>query len=150
MAKTTTDEKVMAMVEKELKKNPDVSVDELQEKATSVNKDVASLTARQFHARYPLQIKRRMAAKSGPKTEKKKKKKTTRKKRSAKGRTKKARAEKAAAAPAASGPNRDAVRDAFLSFASELAAAEARKDLVRVLAGVDKYVDRAMKASGRS
>lgn len=147
MAKTKTDEKVMAMVEKELQKKPDISVDELQEKATSINKDVASLTARQFHARYPLQIKRRKAIRASEAPGKKAKKKPAAKKR--KGRTTKRKAGRAAAASAGSDVNRDAVRDSFLQFASELAAAEARKDLVKVLAGVDKYVDRVVKAATR-
>ena len=138
MAKAKTDEKVMQMVEQELQKNPDISVDELQEKATSINKDVASLTARQFHARYPLQVKRRMATKgsAAPKTKKKKTRTAGRK------------AKKATGTPAGD-VDREAVRDAFLAFASDLAAAEARKDLVKVLAGVDKYVDRAVKAAAK-
>ena len=43
--------------------------------------------------------------------------------------------------------NKDAVRAVFLSFATELSAAEARKDVVAVLAAVDRYVDRAIKAA---
>lgn len=159
MAKTKTDEKVMAMVEKELEKNPDVSVDELQAKGASINKDVASLTARQFHARYPLQVKRRKAMASDAAAPKKAKKPTKRKK--AKTKAKKAAkakrsasrkdraAEKAASTAAGAAMDRDAVRKAFLGFASELTAAEARKDLVKVLAGVDKYVDQVEKAAGR-
>ncbi|HZD06308.1 MAG TPA: hypothetical protein VE173_15465 [Longimicrobiales bacterium] len=145
MAKTETDEKVMEMVEQELKKNPAVSVDELQEKAKSINQDVASLTARQFHARYPLQVKRRMATKGRAA-------KATRapKKKAAPRRTRRARAKAPAAAPApaAAGADRDAIRGTFLSFASALTAAEARKDLVKVLANVDKYIDQVVKAAG--
>jgi hypothetical protein len=44
--------------------------------------------------------------------------------------------------------DRDEVRAQFLSFASDIAAAEARKDLVKVLANVDKYVDAVAKAVG--
>lgn len=162
MAKTKTDEKVMAMVEKELEKNPDVSVDELQAKGASINNDVASLTARQFHARYPLQVKRRKAMASdaaAPKKTKRSAKKATKRKKATKakkaakakrsaGRKDRA-AEKAASAAAGEAVDRDAVRKAFLGFASELTAAEARKDLVKVLAGVDKYVDQVEKAAGR-
>ena len=144
MAKAETDPKVMSMVERELKKNAAVSVEELQKKAARINKGVSSLTARQFHARYPLQIKRRKAG--GTPTPKATKKATPRRTR----RTSRKRTVAATPAPvvADAGVDRDAIRTAFLSFASELAAAEARKDVVKVLAGVDKYVDRVAKASG--
>jgi hypothetical protein len=45
---------------------------------------------------------------------------------------------------------REAVRASFLKFASDLAAADARKDLVRVVAGVDRYVDEVLKATGNA
>lgn len=148
MAKSETDEKVMAMVAEELKKNPDISVDELQKKASSINKGVSSLTARQFHARYPLQIKRRKAAGSRPaKSAPKARKPAARASKPA--RRKAVKAVEAAPAAAAAAVDREAVRQAFLRFATDLAAAEARKDLVKVLAGVDKYVDQVSKAAGR-
>lgn len=122
------DEKVMQVVEKELKKNPDASVDELLEVAKKVNPSVAELTKRQFHARYPLQVKRRL---NPPKrrTRKKTSKKTSR-----------------TASP--SQPKRDQLREIFLRFASDLAAAEERKAVVRVVAGVDKYVDEVLTKLG--
>jgi hypothetical protein len=43
--------------------------------------------------------------------------------------------------------SRDAVRQALLRFATELSGAEQRSDLVRVLAGVDGYVDEIVKAA---
>ena len=61
--KTTTDAEVMSWVEGQLKDNPDVSVDELLAGAVKLNAGIAELTKRQFHARYPLQVKR--AAKPG-------------------------------------------------------------------------------------
>jgi hypothetical protein len=57
-----TDEKVMRMVEAELGKNPDASVDELFDKAKGLNSGVARMSRRQFHARYPLQVKRKKGA----------------------------------------------------------------------------------------
>lgn len=143
--KDETNPKVMELVEKELEKNPDASVDELWDKARKIDPSVAKLTKRQFHARYPLQIKRRKSRGS-------KKKTTSRKKRaSGKPAAKKAtgkRASRKESSPAAPTANREAVRTVFLAFASDLAAAEARKDVVKVLAGVDTYVNRAMKAAG--
>lgn len=123
MAKT--EEKVMELVEDELKKNPGASTDELFEKAKKVSSSIGKLSLRQFNARYPLQVKRRKSQTSGRKT-----------------RRRGASRKKAAAA----GDGREAVRHTLLSFASDLAGAQERKDLVKVLADVDKYVDRVMKA----
>ena len=126
MAKT--DEKVMALVEKELTKNPDASVDELYEKAKKAESGVGELTLRQFNARYPLQVKRRMSRKAGG--SKRSRRRSTRKSR----------------AKTDDGKRREKIRETFLRFASDLTAAEERKDLVDVVAGVDKYVNQVMKA----
>lgn len=141
---TTTSDKVMSMVEKELAENPDASVDELYEKAKKVDKSVAELTKRQFHARYPLQVKRR---KSRSKPRRKKKSTATGSRRgSSKAGAKKSPARRARAAGVGGSDGREAVREVFLSFASDLAAAEARKDVVKVLAGIDAYVSDAIEA----
>ena len=55
------DEKVLSAVEAELKKNPEATVDELFAIALGVNEAVAGLSKRQFHARYPLQVKRKLS-----------------------------------------------------------------------------------------
>ena len=57
-----TDPKVMALVASELEKNPDVSVEDLYSMAKKANRGVARMSRRQFHARYPLQIKRKQGA----------------------------------------------------------------------------------------
>ncbi len=126
------DEGVFSAVEAELKKNPKASVDELMEIAKGVSPAIGKLSKRQFHARYPLQVKRKMSpSKPGrPRT-----RKAAGRKRSTRGR---------------GNGGRDAVRAVFLDFASDLAAAEARKDVVRVVASVDKYVDDVLKATGAS
>jgi hypothetical protein len=57
---------------------------------------------------------------------------------------------KSAAAPAASaggGQNRDAVRSLLLQFASDVAGAEGKADVVRVIGRVDSWVDRLLKAA---
>lgn len=132
MANAKTDDKVMALVEQELKKKPDATVDELYEKATKVEKSVAKLTKRQFNARYPLQVKRRMGGMS---------------KRSKPRAAAKKKAARAKAPSADAGAGRDAVRATFMRFASDMASAEQRKDLVKFLAGVDSYVDDVLKAA---
>lgn len=125
------DEKVLSAVEAALAKNPDATVDELFALAQGVNQAVAGLSKRQFHARYPLQVKRKL---SPPKP---------RKARKAKARPRGGRTQAGTA-------SREAVRACLLKFASDLAAAEARKDLVRVVAGVDRYVDEVLKATGHA
>lgn len=126
MAKT--DEKVMKLVESELKKNPEISVDELYAKAKKAKSDIGDLTLRQFNARYPLQVKRRMSGSSRKRARRRK----TRK----------------ASSSTEDGASREKVRETFLRFASDLAAAEERKDLVDVLANVDQYVDQVLKTTG--
>lgn len=125
------DEKVLGAVEEALRKNPQATVDELFALAVSVNGEVASLSKRQFHARYPLQVKRKMAP--------------------AKPRKRPSRGPgRGAGRPrAANPPARDAVRATLLRFASDLTAAEARTDLVKVVAGVDRYVDEILRTTGR-
>ncbi len=187
---TTVDEKIRAAVEAALKKNPKATVDELYELAKGISRSVTRMNKRQFHARYPLQIKRR--AKKGAakvagakaKAAPRKKAKTARKKAAAKKpaakktaagagkaaakkavvrktkaaakrvrtaarKARAAAARKAAPASAATPApqlDREAIRKTFLRFASDLTGAEARKDLVKVLAGVDRYVDEVVKA----
>lgn len=130
MAKT--DEKVMALVEKELKKSPDASVDELYEKAKKAESAIGQLSKRQFNARYPLQVKRRMSRQgSGGKRSRRRSTRKARKK-------------------GDDGQRREKVRETLLRFASDLAAAEERRELVDVVAGVDKYVDQVLKAADGS
>jgi hypothetical protein len=125
-----TDDKVYTAVEGALQKNPSASVDELFDIARGVSPAVGKLTKRQFHARYPLQVKRRMSPK-------KPRRKTRAKAASRGGRR----------AHSSNGSARESVRATFMRFASDLAAAEARKDVVKVVAGVDRYVDEVLKAT---
>lgn len=53
-----TNERVMEMVRRELEKDPSVGNEKLQEKAARIDPSLAQLTTRQFHAKYPLQVKR--------------------------------------------------------------------------------------------
>lgn len=141
-------DKILALVEAELKKNPEATTGELQDAAKKKFPSVGRLTKRQFNARYPLQIKRRKTSSAG-----KKKTTRTRTKRAASAVKKAAsktprRRRSAPVAPAREGADRDAIRQQFLRFASDITAAESRRDLVRVLASVDKYVEAVAKAAG--
>ncbi|MSR35223.1 MAG: hypothetical protein EXR95_01090 [Gemmatimonadetes bacterium] len=138
MAKT--DEKVMLMVEQELAKNPEASVDELFDKAKRLNSGIARMTRRQFHARYPLQVKRRQGAgKRG--------RKGTKGKKAAAAKGVKTRGP--GRARAAQGDGRDAVRQVLLRLAEQAASADTPSALVKLIVGVDRYVDDVMKVTGR-
>jgi hypothetical protein len=126
-----SDDKVFAAVETALAKNPAASVDELFDLAKGINSSVGRLTKRQFHARYPLQVKRRMNP--------------AKRRRKAAGKTARANGRRA---KQAEGSVRDLVRSTFLRFASEVAGAESRKDMVKVVAGVDRYVDDVLQTTG--
>jgi len=125
------DEKVLAAVETAIKENPNATVDELMELAKGVSPSMGKLTKRQFHARYPLQVKRKMSAAKGGRRRTRKRTSGKRGNRAAKN-------------------GREAVRAAFLRFASDLAGAEARKDVIKVVANVDKYVDEVLRVTGTS
>lgn len=52
----------METVEEELRKDPEISNEELRSKAEDIDPEFADLSARQFNARYPLQVKRQLEA----------------------------------------------------------------------------------------
>lgn len=122
------DEKIMKLVEDEMEKKPDVAVTELFEKAKAASPEMKKLTLRQFNARFPLQVKRR-------------------KNRAAGGGARRGGGRRKARGRGRQEADREAVRSAFLSFAMAITAAEDKKDLVKVLAGVDKYVDDAVRGA---
>jgi len=118
-------EKVMAFVQEELARNPEVATSELFEMAKKIDSGVKNLSLRQFNARFPLQIKRKQTL--------------ARPKRRPRGAAARRRL-------TAATHGRAGVREVFLRFAEDLSSAEERKDLVRVLAAVDRYVDDAIEA----
>lgn len=129
------DEKVMTFVEVTLKKNPEIELEDLFQRTKKVIPSAGKLSKRQFNARYPLQVKRRRAL-AARETQGKKP-----------GRKKKAHPREALPKKPSfqSTAPRDKVRQVLLKFATDIAAAEERKDLVKVLAGVDYYVDEVLK-----
>jgi hypothetical protein len=112
--------KVMEMIEAELKKNPDISNPELFEKAKTIDKSVAKLSPRQFNAMYPLQVKRAM---------------------------KPARPRKRKSGKAGTNAQREKVRAVLLSLAKDVADAGGKGEVVDIVAGIDGYVDRVLKAT---
>ncbi len=62
-AKKQPHERVMEFVEHELKKDPKIGSSDLFKKAKKVSRSVSGMTIQQFHAKYPLQVRRRLAPK---------------------------------------------------------------------------------------
>lgn len=110
---------VMEMVQRELKKKPDTPTTKLYEKAKTVDAAIGKLSVRQFHARYPLQVKR---GRAGAKPRRGGGKKQV---------------------------NRDAVRSTLLQLVKDVAAADGKAGMVDLVSGIDKYVDRVAKAAAR-
>jgi hypothetical protein len=122
----------MAFVEKAMAETPDIASKDLFEKTKASLPEARELNIRQFHARYPLQVKRKASLAEGG---------TRRRRRKGAGRRRKAR-------KGATPTNRDAVRNALLKFATDLSSAEDRGEVVKVLARVDTYVDNILEAAG--
>lgn len=139
-------DKVMQYVERELAKNPDVSNDTLLEGAKKIDKSVTALTPRQFHAKYPLQVKRR-SGKPSAKTKKKSKKSSAKATRRG-GATRGRRATKrTSAATTTSSAGEDGVRSVMMKFAKDLSSADTQVETIEVLSNLDRYVSDIMKAA---
>jgi hypothetical protein len=139
-------EQVMEMVVKELDKDPAVSLESLYGRAKEIDSSISELSLRQFHARYPLQVKRSRSRGAA-----KKQKGSSPRKRAAAGdkttapRVATQRRSRGEASGGGAGFDREKVRQLFLEFASEFAEAETRSEIVRVLSSVDSYVNRLAK-----
>ena len=132
---------VLEYVTRKLGENPGVKNAELFAGACEIDASVAELSPRQFHAKYPLQVKRRLAAAADE-----------------------AQAPAAPAAPAVAAPappepapaaeapsmgdgDATAVRGLLLSLARELANAGTQAETIEVIVGLDAYVDDIMQAA---
>lgn len=124
-----TNEKVMEMVRNELDRNPDAENKELYRKAEEIDASIGDLSLRQFHARYPLQVKRKRAAKSRSK-----------KPGAGRGGGGRKTARKAAKAADAS-VDRETIRSTLLRFARDVSAAEGKAEMIDLLSKVDDYVE---------
>ena len=150
----------MSWVEGQLKDNPDVSVDELLEGAVKLNAGIAELTKRQFHARYPLQVKRAARRAADAAAGIKPRRRPRRAPAAPAPEPEPVAAapepepapapepEPAAAAPAPAAEaapveiDRGAVRTMLFDFAADITAAEGTSEVVKVLAAMDDYIDR--------
>lgn len=137
---------VLEYVTRTLKENPGVKNAELFAGACEIDASVAELSARQFHAKYPLQVKRRLAAAAAE----------------APAAVAPSVAEPAPAAapppppppppPPAEAPSvgdgdAAAIRGLLISLARELANAGTQAETIEVMARLDGYVDDIMQAA---
>ena len=116
-------EKVMEAVRQELEKNPNISNDELQAKVAKLDPSIAELTTRQFNARYPLQVRRAMSMAAGGGRRRR--------------RTRRVEGD------------REKVRGVLLELAHDVARAEGKGDVIDVIAGLDKYVEKVVQVAGK-
>ncbi len=139
--------KVLAMVRREIGKNPAVTNDALKKKAAAIDSSVRKLTRRQFHGTYRLTASRALAS-SG----------NARRRPTAAGTGKRGatagtrRPRKAAPVSAGTGhgnADRAAVRATLLELVAEVAKAESRTDIIGVLGSLDRYVDRILSATNQ-
>ena len=127
---------VMEYVERTLEANPGVTNADLFAGAREIDPSVGQLTGRQFHARYPLQVKARLAraAAPEPKTPPEPEVPTAEK-----------TGDEDALPQQAGDPV--AVRRLLLDLAKELASAESKSEVIDVMARLDDYVAEIMEAA---
>lgn len=136
---------VLAYVTRVLKRNPDVKNAELFAGACEIDASVAELSPRQFHAKYPLQVKRRLATAEAPKAAPKARRAVA--PTVAEPAPAAAPRAPAAEAPAVGGGDAAAVRGLLLSLVRELANAETQAETIEVMARLDGYVNDVMQAA---
>lgn len=128
----TRNEKVLNRIIQRIQKNPEITNAELRKVAVKMDPSIDDLTPRQFHARYALAAKRRIAseAKGGRVTAQKK---STQKKVEVQ--------QKRESMEVAVEVDRGQVREVLLALAQQVASAETKGDIVDIVSGIDKYVD---------
>ena len=127
---------VMEYVERTLEANPGIANADLFAGAREIDPSVGQLTGRQFHARFPLQVKARLARAAAPEAKTPPEPEVP-------------TAEETAAADAPPMETGDpvAVRRLLLDLAKELASAESKAEVIELMARLDEYVAEIMKAA---
>jgi hypothetical protein len=144
---------VLAMVRREIEKDPAVTNDVLREKAASIDRSVKKMNGRQFHGSYRLTAARAVALGGGRTTKAKTKPPRTQRRapverEAARDAVRDARAaESRSNSPEASNADRSAIRGTLLEFAGEVAKAVSKADMIGVLGSMDRYVDRLVAAA---
>lgn len=148
--------RILDMVRRELEKNRDVPTEDLFQKAVRIDSSISKLSPRQFHAKYPLQIKRAM--KRGGRRQKSAAAPVGRprstggrkgaRKGARRGRPPKTDRAATSSVPApANGGGRDEVRGLLMRFAKVVVAADGKAAMVDVLSEIDGWVDRMVAAA---
>ncbi len=127
---------VMEYVERMLEVNPGITNADLFAGAREIDPSVGQLTGRQFHARYPLQVKARLARAAAPEA-----------KAPPEPEVPTAEETAAADAPPVKAGDPVAVRRLLLDLAKELASAESKAEVIEVMARLDEYVAEIMEAA---
>ncbi|MYE44622.1 MAG: hypothetical protein F4X79_11420 [Acidobacteria bacterium] len=127
---------VMEYVERTLEANPGIANADLFAGAREIDPSVGQLTGRQFHAKYPLQVKARLARAAAPEPKK----------------PPEPEVPKAQETPDENVPQQQAgdplaVRRLLLDLAKELANAESKAEVIEVMARLDDYVAEIMEAA---
>ena len=127
---------VMEFVERTLEGNPNIANADLFAGAREIDPSVAQLSARQFHAKYPLQVKARLARAVAPEPETPPAPEVLT-----------SEEPTAPEAPSAVAGEPLAVRRLLLDLAKELANAESKAEVIEVIARLDDYVAEIMEAA---
>lgn len=117
-------ERVMEMVEEAIRENPDVSNQELQERAAEIDPRIGDLSPRSFNARYPLQVKRKLSAEREDEE-----------------------ADETPTEATETDDVRPALRQTLIDFARDVAGAGDRAEVIELVENVDEYVDRVVAGS---
>ncbi|MDE0357882.1 MAG: hypothetical protein OXN92_09075, partial [Gammaproteobacteria bacterium] len=127
---------VMEYVERTLEANPGIANADLFAGAREIDPSVGQLTGRQFHARFPLQVKARLARVAAPEPMPPPEPEAP-------------AVEETSAEDVPPGKEADpvAVRRLLLDLAKELASAESKAEVIEVMARLDDYVAEIMKAA---
>jgi hypothetical protein len=151
MAKTI--DRVMEMVRRALDKDPDARSATLYEQAKKVDRRVGQLSLRQFHALYPLTVKRQQAGSRRARKKAAPAGAAVRRGRPAgSGRgpgrpPRKSAAETVSSSAIATDGGRDNVRGVVLELVAAVARAEDKSELIKVLGEIDRWVDRLVRAA---
>ena len=127
---------VMEFVERTLEADPNVANADLFAGAREIDPSIAELSGRQFHAKYPLQVKARLARAAAPEPETPSAPEVPT-----------SEEPTALEAPSAVVGDPLAVRRLLLDLAKELANAESKAEVIEVMARLDDYVAKIMEAA---
>lgn len=138
---------IMEFVVRALEADPGISNADLFAGAREIDPSVAELSARQFHAKYPLQVKARLAKAAAAEPDAPPEPEPPLAEETAAEDAPPVEEAAAEDAPLAGTGDPAAIRRLLLDLAKELANAESQADTIEVVARLDDYVAEIMKAA---